>query len=152
MLLARITSAFSQMPVCTAGAISLTVSEALPQVDWAQSWKQHFTGFQIGNRLIVHPSWETPRVEEGQVTIEIDPGMAFGTGTHATTRLCLEVIVEQLESRQHPLKLLDVGTGSGILAIGAAALGCDQVVATDIDPVACGIAQENAGAIALLIG
>ncbi len=143
MLLARLTSAFSQMPVCAAGAISLTASEALPQVDWAQSWKQHFTGFQIGNRLIVHPSWETPRVEEGQVAIEIDPGMAFGTGTHATTRLCLEAIVEQLESRQRPLKLLDVGTGSGILAIGAAALGCDQVVATDIDLVACGVAQEN---------
>jgi len=142
-LLARLTSAFSHVPVFAAGAISLTVSEALPQVDWSQNWKQYFTGFQIGRRLIVHPSWENPRVEEGQVAIEIDPGMAFGTGTHATTRLCLEAIAEQLESRHHPLKLLDVGTGSGILAIGAAALGCDQVVGTDIDPVACSVAQEN---------
>lgn len=142
-LLVQLRSAFSQVPVFTAGAISLAVSEDLPQVDWAQSWKQHFTGFQIGNRLIVHPSWETPQVEKGQVAIEIDPGMAFGTGTHATTRLCLEAIAEQLEGSHHSLSLLDVGTGSGILAIGAAALGCDQVVATDIDPVACGVAQEN---------
>ncbi|HMB16259.1 MAG TPA: 50S ribosomal protein L11 methyltransferase [Pelovirga sp.] len=142
-LLEQLTSAFAALPVFTPGAISLTVSKSLPQVDWAQSWKQNFTSFQIGNRLIVHPSWETPLVEETQVAIEIDPGMAFGTGTHATTRLCLEAIAEQMESHQHPLQLLDVGTGSGILAIGAAALGCDQVVGIDIDPVACEVAREN---------
>jgi ribosomal protein L11 methyltransferase len=142
-LLQQLRSAFAEMPVFTSGTLNMTVSQSLPQIDWAQSWKQNFTSFQVGNRLIVHPSWETPLVEKAQVAIEIDPGMAFGTGTHATTRLCLEAIAECLEGHQHPLQLLDVGTGSGILAIGAAALGCDQVVATDIDPVACEVAREN---------
>ncbi len=142
-LLDQLTSAFAELPVFTPGAISLAVSESLPQVDWAQNWKQHFTSFQIGKRLIVHPSWENPLVDATQVAIEIDPGMAFGTGTHATTRLCLEAIAEQLERRQYPLQMLDVGTGSGILAIGAAALGCDHVLANDIDPLACGVAREN---------
>lgn len=142
-LLDQLTSAFAELPVFAAATISLTVSESLPKVDWAQSWKQNFTSFQIGNRLIVHPSWENPPVAENQVAIEIDPGMAFGTGTHATTRLCLEAIAAQLDKGQRPLRLLDVGTGSGILAIGAAALGCDQVVANDIDPIACGVAREN---------
>jgi ribosomal protein L11 methyltransferase len=142
-LLDRLTSAFTELPVFAAETISLTVSQPLPTVDWAQSWKQNFTSFQIGNRLIVHPSWENPPVAEKQVAIEIDPGMAFGTGTHATTRLCLEAIAEQLDDCLRPVRLLDVGTGSGILAIGAAALGCDQVVANDIDPVACGVAREN---------
>ncbi|MBD1400536.1 50S ribosomal protein L11 methyltransferase [Pelovirga terrestris] len=143
LLLQQLWSAFAALPVFTPGTLSLTASQSLPQVDWAQSWKQHFTGFQVGNRLIVHPSWEAPYVEKNQVAIEIDPGMAFGTGTHATTRLCLDAIAEQLEGHQRPLRLLDVGTGSGILAIGAAALGCDRVVATDIDPVACEVAREN---------
>lgn len=142
-LLDQLTSAFAELPGLAAATISLTVSESLPKVDWAQNWKQNFTSFQIGNRLIVHPSWENPPVAEQQVAIEIDPGMAFGTGTHATTRLCLEAIAEQLDDGQRPLRLLDVGTGSGILAIGAAALGCYQVVANDIDPIACGVAREN---------
>jgi ribosomal protein L11 methyltransferase len=142
-LLDRLTLVFAALPVFSADPVGLTVSKSLPQVDWAQSWKQNFTSFQIGKRLIVHPSWEKPLVKENQVAIEIDPGMAFGTGTHATTRLCLEAIAEQLEVCQHPLRLLDVGTGSGILAIGAAALGCEHVVGTDIDPVACGVAREN---------
>ena len=142
-LLDQLTSAFAELPGLAAATISLTVSESLPKVDWAQNWKQNFTSFQIGNRLIVHPSWENPPVAEQQVAIEIDPGMAFGTGTHATTRLCLEAIAEQLDDDQRPLRLLDVGTGSGILAIGAAALGCYQVVANDIDPIACGVAREN---------
>ncbi len=143
-LLAELSATFAGMPVFAPGGLSLTVNESLPQVDWAQSWKQHFTSFQIGNRLIVHPSWEKPLVEKTRVAIEIDPGMAFGTGTHATTRLCLEAIAERLEtSTRHTLRLLDVGTGSGILAIGAAALGCADVVATDIDPVACDVAREN---------
>lgn len=143
LLLKQLESAFAALPVFAPGTLSLRTSESLPQVDWAQSWKQNFTSFQVGNRLIVHPSWETPCVEKNQVAIEIDPGMAFGTGTHATTRLCLEAIAEQLEGHHRSLQLLDVGTGSGILAIGAAALGCDRVVATDIDPVACEVAREN---------
>lgn len=143
MLLEQLTAAFAAVPVMTAATISLAVSEPVPQADWAQSWKQNFTSFQIGNRLIVHPSWEKPLVKETQVAIEIDPGMAFGTGTHETTRLCLEAIAEQLEGGRPSLQLLDVGTGSGILAIGAAALGCGHVLANDIDPVACSVAREN---------
>ncbi|MFO7811394.1 MAG: 50S ribosomal protein L11 methyltransferase [Pelovirga sp.] len=142
-LLEQLELAFTALPVFVPGSVDLTVSQSLPPVDWAQSWKQNFTSFQVGNRLIVHPSWETPLVGKAQTAIEIDPGMAFGTGTHATTRLCLAAIAEQLEGHQRSLQLLDVGTGSGILAIGAAALGCERVVATDIDVVACEVAREN---------
>lgn len=112
------------------------------QEDWSEGWKQHFTGFKVG-RLLIKPSWEESPAETAELVMEIDPGMAFGTGTHATTRLCLEALARELE--QHPAaRVLDVGTGSGILAIAAAKLGAELVVGTDIDADACRIARENA--------
>lgn len=112
--------------------------------DWAENWKQNFAGFRVGDKLIVKPSWEPDcRPTADEVVIEIDPGMAFGTGTHGTTRLCLEVIADLLAAEQSPASMLDVGTGSGILALGAAALGCRSIVANDIDPLACQVAREN---------
>lgn len=111
--------------------------------DWAENWKQNFSTLRIGSRLVIHPSWEVYQPVAGEAVIEIDPGMAFGTGTHGTTLLCLEMIAELLDSERPPLNLLDVGTGSGILALGAAALGCRNIVANDIDPLACDIARQN---------
>lgn len=112
--------------------------------DWADGWKQHFTATRIGRRLVVRPSWEAFTPVAGDVVIEIDPGMAFGTGTHGTTRLCLEALAEAYEEGLAPRRVLDVGTGSGILAIAAAAYGAETVVACEIDPEACAIAFENA--------
>ena len=113
------------------------------QEDWAEGWKQHFTTMRIGRRLIIRPSWEEylPRADEK--VLELDPGMAFGTGSHGTTLLCLEAIVELFDRGEAPQSLLDVGTGSGILAMAAAALGAKNILACDIDPLACEVATEN---------
>ena len=112
--------------------------------DWAEGWKQHFPTTRISSRLVVRPSWEEFAAQPDDVVIEIDPGMAFGTGTHGTTRLCLEALASAFEGATPPRRVLDVGTGSGILAIAAAAYGAEQILACDIDPEACAIAFENA--------
>lgn len=108
--------------------------------DWSQKWKEHFKPLPVGKRLVVAPTWEAEVRETGRLIIRIDPGRAFGTGHHETTRLCLE----WLESCGLPrVSLLDVGTGSGILAIGAALLGFEQIAAVDNDPEAVETAREN---------
>ncbi|BCR03513.1 ribosomal protein L11 methyltransferase [Desulfuromonas versatilis] len=123
---------------------------ALPEVtpvrneDWAEGWKQHFSAVRIGPRLVVKPTWEPFTAEARDVVVNLDPGMAFGTGTHGTTRLCLEAIAELFETATPPRRVLDVGTGSGILAIAAAALGAERVLACDIEEQACLTASENA--------
>jgi ribosomal protein L11 methyltransferase len=113
------------------------------QEDWAENWKQHFSAVRIGSRLVVKPSWESFSAKEGDAVITLDPGMAFGTGTHGTTRLCLEALARRFDEVPPPKQVLDVGTGSGILAIAAAALGARRVVACDIDREACRTAREN---------
>lgn len=117
---------------------------AVRNEDWAEGWKQHFPTTRISRRLVVRPSWEEFSAQPDDVVIEIDPGMAFGTGTHGTTRLCLEAVAAAFESAVPPRSVLDVGTGSGILAIAAAAYGAEEILACDIDPEACAIAFENA--------
>jgi ribosomal protein L11 methyltransferase len=108
---------------------------------WADAWKRYFTVMHVGKRLVLRPSWRRYRARTDDIVIELDPGMAFGTGQHATTRMCLEA----LEERMQPGALaLDVGTGSGILAAAAALLGAAQVDAVDIDPIAVRAAGENA--------
>lgn len=116
------------------------------QEDWAENWKQNFSTLRIGRQLVIKPTWETFSAQENDRVIEIDPGMAFGTGTHGTTLLCLETIAELFEGETPPDSLLDVGTGSGILALGAAALGCQRILACDIDEEACRVAQQNIAA------
>jgi len=112
--------------------------------DWAEGWKQHFQAVRLGTRLVVKPTWEDFSPAPGDVVVNLDPGMAFGTGTHGTTRLCLEALAGLFERSPAPRKVLDVGTGSGILAIAAAALGAERVLACDIEPDSCRIAAENA--------
>jgi ribosomal protein L11 methyltransferase len=113
----------------------------LAHANWAEAWKAHYTPQRIGRHLRVVPSWLAVEVEPADRVIRLDPGMAFGTGLHPTTRLCLE----ELEERVRPgLAVLDVGTGSGILAIAAARLGAGRVLALDIDPQAAAIAAANA--------
>ena len=126
-----------------AGKIRFGEPTAVRMEDWAENWKQHFSTLKIGSRLIIRPSWEAYQPQSGEAVIEIDPGMAFGTGTHGTTLLCLEMIAELMEQPNPPQSFLDVGTGSGILALGAAALGCKTILANDIDADACIVAREN---------
>jgi ribosomal protein L11 methyltransferase len=114
--------------------------------DWAENWKEFYHPFTVGQRLLVAPSWEEPPAEmaKGRTVLRIDPGSAFGTGYHESTRLCLlglEALLEDPEWGRG--SLLDYGTGSGILAIGALLLGCPKVIATDRDPVSVKVARVN---------
>ncbi len=108
--------------------------------DWAESWKRYYKPFRVGKRLIVKPSWEPFTPAGKDLIIEIDPGMAFGTGTHETTNMCMELLETYLED---DMRVMDVGTGSGILAITAAKLGAAEVLAIDVDADAVKVAQEN---------
>jgi ribosomal protein L11 methyltransferase len=120
---------------------------------WADRWKEHFKPLRVGRRFIVCPTWEEPRAGTGDLVIRIDPGQAFGTGHHETTRLCLEWLDDydsHLVSEDRTttgsrgrLSLLDVGTGTGILAMGAVLLGWSAVTAVDNDPEAVRVAAEN---------
>ena len=115
----------------------------LPAVDWAESWKAHFPDLEIGDALLIQPGWSRRRAGRGQIAIRLDPGLSFGTGHHPTTRFCLEELVR---SRPGPVpqSMLDIGTGTGLLAIAAAKLGYAPVTAFDSDPVAIRIARLNA--------
>ena len=108
--------------------------------DWANAWKQFYTVLHVGERLVIKPRWQDYEPAPGEIVIALDPGMAFGTGTHPTTQLCLEAL-EKLPVAGK--RVLDVGTGSGILAIAAAALGAARVDALDTDPVAVSAARDN---------
>lgn len=108
--------------------------------DWAESWKRYYKPFRVGSRLIVKPSWEPFTPAGKDIIIEIDPGMAFGTGTHETTNMCMELLETYLEK---DMRVMDVGTGSGILAITAAKLGAAEVLGIDVDADAVKVAQEN---------
>jgi ribosomal protein L11 methyltransferase len=110
--------------------------------DWGEAWKKGLTAFAVG-RVFVRPSWIDATAPAGGAEVVLDPGMAFGTGTHPTTALCLEALDAALAARPGA-SALDVGTGSGLLAIAARKLGAGRVVATDNDPVAVRVAQENA--------
>jgi len=114
--------------------------ERVPVEDWASRWKEGFKPFPVGRRFLIAPSWDRPRETGDRLLIVIDPGMAFGTGTHETTQHCLLALEEYWTGRS----LLDVGTGTGILAIAAARLSPHaRIVALDIDPEACAVAREN---------
>lgn len=108
--------------------------------DWENAWKKYYKPFVIGKHIAIVPAWEHYDAKPDDVVITMDPGLAFGAGTHETTRLCTELIEENLENG---MKVLDIGTGSGILAICSAKLGADSVDACDIDPVAVRVAKEN---------
>jgi ribosomal protein L11 methyltransferase len=109
--------------------------------DWANAWKDYYHVTHIGRRLVIRPSWRDYAPKDNEVVLELDPGMAFGTGLHPTTRMCLE----QVEQRVQPgMRILDVGTGSGILALAAAKLGASKVYCIDNSSVAVESASANA--------
>jgi ribosomal protein L11 methyltransferase len=122
--------------------------------DWVQSWKRHFKPIEIGDALLIKPSWSKRKARKGQAVIVLDPGLSFGTGQHPTTSFCLQQIVaaasgqrgRRLQSAAARVSFLDIGTGSGILAIAAAKLDYSPVVAMDFDPEAVRVARANAQA------
>ncbi len=124
-------------------ASSRVFVEAVPPVDWNEHWKRFFRVERISSRLVVAPSWARYEPAAGECVVVLDPGMSFGTGQHPTTRACLKLI-EEAASEGSPRSFLDVGCGSGLLAIAAARLGFAPVVAMDHDPAAAAIAAENA--------
>jgi ribosomal protein L11 methyltransferase len=122
-----------------AGEFTVSVAQVKDE-DWADAWKKYFKPLQVSERLTIKPTWETYTPREDEVIIELDPGMAFGTGTHPTTALCLRTLEGVVRVGD---TMIDVGTGSGILAIGAVKLGASRVLALDLDPIAVSSATEN---------
>ncbi len=110
------------------------------EADWADAWKEHFHPLRIGQHIVIKPTWREFEAAPEDIVIELDPGMAFGTGLHPTTQMCLQVLEEKV---QQGMRVLDLGTGSGILALVAARLGASAVLALDTDPVAVTSAREN---------
>ncbi len=117
----------------------------VPESDWLANWKKSFSGFALGRRFYLCPSWESPP-EGDRIVVRIDPERAFGTGTHDTTRLCLELIEERVRPR---MPAIDAGCGTGILAIAAAKLGARPVLAIDTDPEATSCTETNVSRNAL---
>ena len=124
------------------GFVSVSSSEVAD--DWADRWREYHRPVLAGDRVWLRPPWEEPR--EGTLDVAIDPGRAFGTGAHPTTRLCIELMLEIPESERPGQELLDLGTGSGVLAIAARRLGWERVRACDNDPASLEAAAENAAA------
>jgi ribosomal protein L11 methyltransferase len=112
----------------------------LSETDWAEAWKSNYDVLRVGRRLVIKPTWRDYAPQPGDLIIALDPGMAFGSGLHPTTRLCLEAMEDYICPGA---TVLDVGTGSGILAVAAARLGASHVLALDIDPLAARVAGEN---------
>ena len=117
----------------------ITVSGVCEE-DWANAWKAYYKPIEIGERIVIVPAWEKYNAPEGKIEVRMDPGMAFGTGSHETTRLVIGLLEKYIKNGQ---RVLDVGCGSGILAICAAKLGAEKCYAYDIDPVAVKVAREN---------
>jgi len=118
----------------------LISKEMVKECDWTEEWKKTYTSFEIGNDFFVIPSWEHATCPDDRLPIRIDPGQAFGTGTHETTQLTMEALERWVEPTQ---VVLDIGTGSGILAIASRLLGAREVFGCDIDPVAVEVARAN---------
>jgi ribosomal protein L11 methyltransferase len=127
-------------------AISKAFPEAIVNVkvdddsEWKDKWKEYFKPTKVGKRIVVKPTWESYDKKEDELVINIDPDMAFGTGTHETTSLCLKLMEDYVKAGD---KVLDVGCGSGILSLGGALLGAGETLAIDIDPEAVKIAAKN---------
>ena len=113
---------------------------SVEQSDWANNWKKYYKPIRVGKSIVIKPSWEPYEKQDGDVIVELDPGMAFGTGTHETTRMCMELLERFVTPET---TVLDVGCGSGILSITSLLLGAKSIVGVDIDPVAVDVAVEN---------
>ena len=116
--------------------------EKMHEEDWANTWKQYYKPTKVGEKIVVKPIWEEYEAKDGELVVDLDPGMAFGTGTHETTRMCIQSLEKYVKEDSN---VFDVGCGSGILAIAAAKLGAKLAVGVDLDPVAVESSIENVG-------
>ncbi len=141
-ILLRIEEALWYLRSIAIGDIGVMQTRTIDDEDWAETWKQYFHVTRIGRKIVIKPSWrEFSSDEPDLAVIELDPGMAFGTGTHPTTRMCLEAIEDTVRAGD---TVIDVGCGSGILSLGAIKLGAKSALGFDISSVAVRAAQENA--------
>jgi ribosomal protein L11 methyltransferase len=140
---AEANAALGRMALSTAGIAAEVQVRGVAEEDWAEAWKEHFHVERYGERLVVVPSWRSYHAQPNDVVITLDPGMAFGTGQHETTRLCLEAIERAITPGA---RVLDVGCGSGILSLAAAKLGASSVTTLDIDDAAVRVTRDNARA------
>jgi len=117
--------------------------QRLDEEDWSNSWKKHWEPTPVGESFMIYPAWITPTEKTEQIILRLDPGSAFGTGTHATTQLCLESLEMRLEGTQGDVVIADIGCGSGILSIGALLLGAKKAYAVDTDILAVEATRSN---------
>lgn len=132
--------AFLQERLSAAGIDNILSTRTVHEADWANNWKQYFKPLPVGQNLLILPTWEQDDNVEGRAVLHIDPGMAFGTGGHDTTRLVLETLEQTIKAGD---RFLDIGCGSGILSIAALLFGAESAFGVDIDPLAVKTAREN---------
>ena len=126
--------------VAHVGPVSSLKEKVLDEEDWESSWAQHFQVLHVGQRTVIRPTWQQYEAKESDIVVTLDPGMAFGTGHHPTTRMCLEMLEELVTPG---MDVLDVGCGSGILSVAVAKLGARSVLGLEIDSVAVRVAKQN---------
>ncbi len=126
--------------VAHVGDVSELRVRVVEETEWQDSWKEHFHVLRVGVRTVIVPTWRTYEPREDDVVISLDPGIAFGTGHHPTTRMCLELVEQHVQRND---RVLDLGCGSGILSIAAAKLGASNVFGLEIDPIAASVAVQN---------
>ena len=130
----------AQNPGTDLGSLEVSLQN-LQEEDWEESWKQYYQPIPIGNRLLIVPQWLSPENPEHRIPVVLDPGMIFGTGAHASTQMCLRALEQTIHGGE---RVIDLGSGSGILSIAALLLGAQEATGVDIDPKAEDIARENA--------
>ncbi len=133
--------AFLKERLCAEGINTEIVSNGVNDSQWAENWKKYFKPIEVGNHLAICPSWETYENKDNRRILKIDPGAAFGTGTHATTSMCLSLLDKYAKNG---MTMLDVGCGSGILSIAGVLLGIDKAIGVDIDKQSVKVSIENA--------
>lgn len=126
--------------VAHVGDVSELRVRVVEEEEWQESWKEHFHALRVGTRTMIVPTWRTYEPLDDDIVISLDPGMAFGTGHHPTTRMCLELVEQRVQPND---RVLDLGCGSGILSIAAAKLGASKVLGLEIDPIAASVAERN---------
>jgi ribosomal protein L11 methyltransferase len=141
----EVTTALGHLQAFGLRPIGDLTTRVVHEADWAEAWKAHFPVLRVGRRIVIKPTWRRHRRQPDEVVVALDPGMAFGTGLHPTTRLCLAAL-ERVADRGlvDGARVLDVGCGSGILAIAAARLGAASVLGIDTDPIAVEATEANA--------
>ncbi|MEM1309704.1 MAG: 50S ribosomal protein L11 methyltransferase [Cyanobacteria bacterium P01_H01_bin.153] len=142
--LAAIALRIKQDAICAKIAVPQTTWRLIDEEDWAKSWKDHWSPQEIGDRFIINPAWMAKPDGSDRLVLQLDPGAAFGTGTHPTTQLCLESLEMRVDQAAEETVVVDIGCGSGILSIAALLLGAERSYAVDIDPLAVRATADNA--------